>query len=231
MFMAGKGNSRHMKSLTTSRYASIQRKAHGKYLMKPAAGRHHLQDCIPLALLLLKGSFVDKTEDAKRSLRLGQVTVNGKTVREPKYPVGLGDVVDVIPAKRSLQLGINQRGQISIADSERGKHARRVCKIVGKYTTRKNVTMVRLHDGANLDVKAAVKVNDSVLLDSKNAIEKILPLKEGANCLIINGVHVGARGSIAELKGGHMHKSASAVINSEKGERIETLVKNLMVIS
>ena len=41
-----------------------------------------------------------------------------------------------------------------------------------------------------------MNVNDSIMLDSKNAVEKVLPLKKGSSCLVIEGVHVGTSGKI-----------------------------------
>ena len=229
--MASKGSTRHIKSLATSKFAAIERKAHGKYMMKPAAGRHSLDKSLPLSIILTKTASVDTMGDARRSIHAGQVTVNGKVVREVKYPVGLNDVVSVVPSDKHTHVGINGRGQITLIDAKKAEASKRVCKVVGKYKSAKNQIMIRLHDGTNLRHKGEVNVNDSVVLGAKNAVEKVLPLKKGSSCLVVDGVHVGSSGKIVEIKAGNMHKSASAVIASGESSNFETLVKNLMVIS
>jgi small subunit ribosomal protein S4e len=229
--MASKGSTRHIKSLATSKFAAIERKAHGKYMMKPAAGRHTLGKSLPLSIILTKGAAADRMGDAKKSIHAGHVMVNGNVVRSVKYPVGLNDVVEIVPSGKYLHIGINERGQMAMTDTKKGEVSKRVCKVIGKYKSEKNQVMIRLHDGTNLKLKGDVKVNDSIMLDSKNEIEKVLPLKKGSSCLVIEGVHVGTKGKITELKEGNMHKSASAVIVSGENSNFETLVKNLMVIS
>jgi small subunit ribosomal protein S4e len=230
--MAEKGNNRHIKSLASSKFAAIERKAHGRYMMKPAAGRHILEKAIPLALILTKFAFTETTSDSKTAILSGLVTVNGKTIREPKYPVGLNDVVGVTPTDKFVSVGINERGQSDIKEIKKADVKGRICRVIGKYKAEKNSIRIRLHDGTDIASKPEVMVNDSIILDSKNKVEKVLPLKKGSTCLVIDGVHVGTKGKISELKGGNMHRPPSAVIEGEgKKGNFETLVKNLMVIA
>jgi small subunit ribosomal protein S4e len=228
--MASKGSSRHIKSLASSRYASIERKAHGRYMTKPGPGRHTLDSCIALSLAVRRSGHALTALDSDRVIKLGHITVNGRTVKEPKYPVGLGDSIGITPEGVRLHMGINERGQLELKEASKEELAKRTCKVVGKYKTDGNALFIRLHDGTNVKSTQEINVNDSVLISAANKIEKVLPLKKEAKCLVIDGVHVGTSGTISELKAGHMHKSQSAVIESQKG-RFETLVRNLMVIS
>lgn len=230
--MGGKGNSRHLKSLATSRYAAIHKKAHGKYFMKPGVGRHSLDRSVPLSEILQKAGSTRDAVESKRAITMDCITVNGRVVKEPKYPVGLNDVVGIIPSNKQLQIGINERGQIEIKEIPKGEKTERICKVVGKYLSVDRKMVIRLHDGANFPMGSAkINVNDSVVINEKNAIGRVLPMAKASACLVIDGVHVGTRGKILDIKGGNMHKSASAVIARENGESFETLVKNLMVIS
>ena len=75
--------------------------------------------------------------------------------------------------------------------------------------------------------KSDISVNDSVILkDGK--IEKTLKLAPGARCAVVDGVHVGAEGTVVNLVEGTMHKSRSLVIESGSS-KFETLVRNIMV--
>jgi ribosomal protein S4E len=48
--------------------------------------------------------------------------------------------------------------------------------------------------------------------------------------MVIDGVHVGAKGKIANMAKGTMHTGATATVEQENGEKFDTLVENLIVI-
>jgi ribosomal protein S4E len=99
--------------------------------------------------------------------------------------------------------------------------------VVGKYKDKENRLMLRLHDGTAIGAKSDIAVNDSVILkDGK--IERTIKLAPGARCSVVDGVHVGAQGTVVNLVEGTMHKPRSLVIESGSS-KFETLVGNIMV--
>jgi small subunit ribosomal protein S4e len=227
--MARKGNSRHMKALNSPRYQFIERKAHGAYVAKPAPGRHKLDRCITLKLFAVKSAVVVNGMEAAKAIKAGNLSVNGKIVKDPSYPIGMNDRIEVIPSKKTYVIGINERGQVSI--SALGKEEPHIYRINGKYRAGGNTLMFRLHDGSSVNAKKAAKVNDSIILGKERTIAEVVPLRVGAECVVIDGVHVGMKGKVTELKPGSMHSGASAVIEQRAGSKFETLVNNIMVIS
>jgi ribosomal protein S4E len=228
--MAKKGNSRHMKALNSPDYLFIERKAHGAYVAKPTPGRHKLDRCITLKLFAVKAGVVTGSMEAAKAIKAGDMTVNGKAVKDPSYPIGINDVIEIVPSKKTYVIGINERGQVSI--SEQGKEGRHqhIYRVTGKYRTKGNALMFRLHDGSSVSAKKAAKVNDSIILEKDGSVSEVVPLKVGAECLVIDGVHVGMKGKVTELKPGNMHTTASVVIAQSSGSKFETLVNNIMVI-
>jgi small subunit ribosomal protein S4e len=221
-----------MKALNSPDYFFVERKAHGAYVAKPSPGRHTLDRCITLKLFAVKAGIAENSDQAHAAIKHGHISVNGKKIKNPKYPVGINDVIESIPSKKYYTVGINERGQVSISEAEKEGMHHHIYRVVGKYRASGSKLMLRLHDGSAVHAKGEAKVNDSVVLEhGQHSVSEILPLKVGAKCLVIDGVHVGTQGKVTELKPGNMHSGASAVIVHSKDQSFETLVKNILVIN
>ncbi len=227
MLMARKGNKRHVKSLAAPKFFAVHRKEFD-YVRKPNAGRHSLSRSVALSYALKQMGYVSTTSEADRAIKRGSIQVNGKVIREPKYPVGFSDVVGVVSEKLSKRLGINGLGKMELEDvSKEGQAESNTYKVVGKYKARGGKLVLRLHDGRN--VTAEANTNDSIIVKGGN-VEKVLKLENGAKCFVIDGVHVGTYGKVSQLSKGDRKRDASVVIVPEEGEKFETLVKNIMIV-
>jgi small subunit ribosomal protein S4e len=223
--MANKGGSGYIKRLYAPKYFAIHRKEH-KYVVKQNPGRHSLKKSVALSLIIGK-LMPDSTRlEAERIIKGKDVSVNGKTVREPKFPVGLND--SIVIGADSYIIGINERGQISVNKNDKASKLQ-LYKIVGKYKSKANQLMLRLHDGSAVKGTAEVNVNDSVAV-SQGKISKVVKLDKGSKCEVIDGVHVGVFGTIKEIGKGGMHKEKSVTVEPQKGEAFETLVRNIIVV-
>jgi small subunit ribosomal protein S4e len=222
--MANKGSSGYIKRLNAPKYFAIHRKEFA-YVIKQNPGRHTLQKSLALTVLLNKMDLAETRSDANRIIKSGLVNVNGKIIKEPRFPVGLNDAVTV--GTESYVIGINERGQIQVSKREKAKE--QVYKVIGKYKDKKNQLMLRLHDGSAVKGRQDINVYDSVVL-SEYKISKLIKLGSGSKCEIIDGVHVGTFGTIKEIKAGNMHKEKSVTVEPHKGEKFETLVRNIIVV-
>ena len=99
--------------------------------------------------------------------------------------------------------------------------------MVGKYKDSGNKLMLRLHDGTVLAAKPDVGINDSVTL-KEGKITKTFKFQPGAQCSVVDGVHVGTQGKIVTVVEGTMHKPKSIVIEGDS-QKFETLVRNILV--
>ncbi len=224
--MANKGNSRHMKSLTAPKYYGVHRKE-SAYAAKPSPGRHSLSRSIPLVAFATKAGISASSHDASRMIKRKEIHVNGKPVRDPAYPVGLSDTILVLPSKTSYSIGINELGKVSIKESK--GTADRLCKVVQKYKAGGGSAMIRLHDGTVVKESKEINANDSVLLGDDNSVKKVLKLGEGCSCMVIDGVHVGAKGRVKEIHKGTATSKAYVTVE-EGGSSFDTLVRNIMVV-
>ncbi len=211
-----------MKRLNSPEFFGIHRKERA-YITKPNAGRHSLERCIALSLAARKLGLAKTTAEAEKTIKAKVFKVNGKTITEPKYPVGIGDILE--GAGESHRLWINEQGKITFEKASAKEEP--LYKVVGKYKDASNKVMLRLHDGSVIAAKTDISVNDSVILKG-GKIEKTFKLAPGALCSVVNGVHVGAKGTVVNLVEGTMHKPRSLVIESGSS-KFETLVMNIMV--
>lgn len=227
IIMGNKGNSRHLTSLAAPNFYGLHRKERF-YVMRANPGRHSRDRSIPLQLALEKLSIAANKSEASKTIRGGDVLVNNKVVREAKYPVGLNDVLEFKKLGKSYKVGVDTHGRVTIEEAKADYDAM-LFKVVGKYRATGGQTMARLHDGREVKAAKGLKVNDSVLISRKGEIKSVLPLKAGSKCVVIAGVHTGAKGTVKELKAGSMNIVASAVLGGEEGSNFETIIKNIMV--
>ncbi len=229
MVMANKGNSRHMKALNTPLYFGVERKGN-VYVTKQSPGRFKLSMSIPLLLAL------DRIETGARNhselrevIKGGSVKVNYKTVTDPRYPVGLNDIIELAGSGKVYRAGISKVAKF-IMDELEGAPKSRMQKVVGKFKAKGNKPMIRLYDGTVISYGDNVNVNDTVEVDERNKVLKVTKISVDSKCFVYAGVHVGTTGTIKALVPGTSNREASAKIDDGNGNSFSTLLKNIMVI-
>src|SRR5882762_921170 len=97
--MARKGNSRHIKGLNSPIFFDIPRKEY-RYVVKQNPGRHTLSSSVALMLLAQRLNLSSTAKETKKIIKNGLIHVNNKVIRDPKYPVGIGDTIEVPSEKK-----------------------------------------------------------------------------------------------------------------------------------
>lgn len=173
----------------------------GKRKRFVAVPSHATSKGISLLFLLRDVLKIAKTKKEARHMTLnGMVKVNNKTRKDVNFPVQVFDTVNLEKANLNYRLEIVHKKfslvKISAKDAEN-----KVIKIVGKKTLGIKKVQMNLDDGQNMITKEKFSVGDSIVLNTKeDKIEKILPLKEGANVEIITGKHAGEKGKLSGFK-------------------------------
>lgn len=229
IIMGSKGNDRHIKRLASSRYVHVEKKVRA-YLMKPNAGRHTSSSSMALATTLKeKLGVADTTKEVKMALNAGNVEVNGKVIKDMRYPVGFGDIIFLKPNNEHYVVGVGKKGVIDVQKADAKHKEHHEVKVIGKYLSKGNKEMIRLYNGTILPSIKGVSVNDSVTIkDGK--VKDIIKLEKGAHCLVIKGVHASESGKIQEIKQGTALRSATVEIEAHGGVKTETLLENVMVV-
>ncbi|MEM5812189.1 MAG: 30S ribosomal protein S4e [Candidatus Aenigmatarchaeota archaeon] len=201
------------------------------YATSPVPGPHPKYRCIPLRILVrdvLK--LAESSAEVKKILNAVKVLVDKKVRKEPGFPVGLMDVIEIPEIDISYRVNVGKKGLLleKIKKSETGF---KLCKIIGKKTLKGKKQQFNLHDGRNILVEGPYKVGDSVLIEIPT--QKILhhfPLKKGETVVIISGRNIGIKGKIKEIKERKsMLERSMIMIESDDGKEIETPKDYLMV--
>ena len=184
---------KHLKRLPAPRSWALARKTEF-WVSKPSPGPHPTERCMPLGLILRDQLRVcDTAREARHILNRRHVLIDGRPVTDPKFPVGLMDVVSLEEAKAHFRMLVDRRGRMSLQAVEAPEAKWKLCRVENKTTVRGGKTQINLHDGRNLLLpKDAHKTGTTLKLGVPD--QKVLAhfdLSEGATALITGGKHVG----------------------------------------
>ena len=214
----------HLKRIASPRTWIINRK-NNKYIMKPNAGAHSLENGLALGLIMrdnLKLAFT--MNEVRKILNGKEILVDGKRRKDPRFIVGLFDVVSIPTLKKSFRLIFDKKGRIIVNEINDKESLIKVSKVIGKTILAKGKIQLNLHDGKNILSDANVKVGDSVVLSLPDLkIKEVLPLKEGVTIFLTKGKHGGSVGTHKEIKNNEATYSAD-------GKDVETAKSYLFVV-
>ena len=237
--MTRHGAQKVLKRLNTPAFLQIKRK-HGKFFVKTAPGPHSSRFCLPLLHIvrdLLK--IVDTHREAKKLIVAGYFKVDGRTVRNKSFPVGLMDVISI--EKLNLHYRIlpdSHHGLIlhEISDEESGF---KLCRINNKKTVKGGHVQLNLHDGRNILIKVqdprTPKEDNYKRMDvlkislPEQEIHKILRFKENNIAIIMSGKNIGQVGKIINILK-RFGPKASTVSIQHNGRHTETLYDYTFII-
>jgi len=239
--MARMGGSRHLKSLAAPEFWPILRKEY-KWTVKPSPGPHPLERCLPLLILVRDIFKYAKTgKEARRLIGEGRFKVDGRVVRNYKFPVGLMDVIEITDVNefyRILPTPIKVLWPHKIPKEEAGL---KPCQIINKTTVKGGHIQLNLHDGRNVLVKVADPRNPvediyetlgTVLISLReNTIVNYIPLKEGVIAIVYGGRNVGRVGKIIEIIPSALKRRKYIVtLEDNAGRRFQTSLEYVFPI-
>ena len=200
--MAKKGGSRHMKRYAAPRALKLPRKLH-VWTTKAAPGPHPTERSIPLRSVLrdyLSGGRTAREADS--ALSKGNVLVDGKIRREPSFPVGLMDIVQLPALNRSYRVLLDHRKRLILKAIDPAEASMKLCRVMYKKIVRGKKVQLTFHDGKTIvgDLNE-FKPGDvaKLALPDLNVLER-LPFEVGATALVTGGSNVSKIGRIAEIK-------------------------------
>ena len=170
----------------------------------------------------------DTYAEGKKILNDRQVLVDGKAVTEPRFAVGLMDVVSIPKLNQHYRMLVDRNGKLRLVSVADGKEKWKLCRIDGKTTITGGKIQLNLHDGRCLIVaKDVYKCGDvlKVELPSQKILETY-KLGKGSMAIITSGSHVGEMDTIEECI--ITRSSAPNLIKMKDG--ILTVKDNVFVI-
>ena len=184
---------KHLKRLPAPRTWRLARKEF-VWTYKPRAGPHPQEGSLPIASVLRESlGLVDTGREAERVIFSRHVLVDGRPVTDPKFPVGLMDVVTLVPTKAHYRVLLDRRGRLALVPIDASEAAWKLCRVEDRGTVRGGKTQLRLHDGRNLLVAKAEHATGTTLKLAVPAqtVVGALPLAAGHIALLTGGQHAG----------------------------------------
>ncbi len=193
---------KHLKRLPAPRSWTIPRKT-DFWVVKPSPGPHPIDTSVPLGLILRDMLKVCASAREARHILNGRgVFVDGRAVTNPKFPVGLMDVLSLAATKAHYRMLVDMRGKMALVPIEEAEAKWKLCRVENKTTVRRGKTQVNLHDGRNVLLeKDAYKTGATlkVHVPDQKVVEHY-ELGAGAPVLVTGGQHVGQIAHVQEIQ-------------------------------
>lgn len=231
--MAKRGIRKHQKRLSAPK-SWLLSKVGGIYATKPSQGPHKLRECMPLNLLLRNKLKVALTGREARIIVLakeGNIAVDGKIRKDPKYPVGFMDVITLIKANTNYRLLYDVKGRFGLVKISQDESQYKLCKVIRKAMGEKGIPHIVTNDGRTLRFPhPEIKEQDTIKLNLKtNEIVKHFKYQVGNQVMITGGNNIGRVGIIEKVEA-HPGSYEIVYIKDLAGKVFSTRLGNIFVI-
>ncbi|TFF99809.1 MAG: 30S ribosomal protein S4e [Promethearchaeota archaeon] len=230
---------KRLKRLNTQKFIQIKRK-HGKFFVNPSPGPHPKRFCLPLLHIvrdLLE--IVDNHREAKKLIGLGYFKVDGKVVKDERYPLGLMDVLTIDKTNTHYRIITHAHYGLILHEISKDQSKFKLCRIDGKTTIKGGHIQLNLHDGRNITINVSDPKNPEedtfkcmdvikISLPDQEILKK-LEFKEGNLAVIMDGKNIAKIGPIEKIEKRFGPKSSRVSIEQD-GTLIETLYDYTFVI-
>ena len=124
--------SKHLKRLAAPRSWAIPRKTN-VYTTKPRPGAHPIERALPLATVIRDMLKLTETgREARRIIGAGEVHVDGRVVKEPKFAVGFMDVVSVAKLGKAWRVIVDEKARLRLAPSTPSRPAGNSARLLAR---------------------------------------------------------------------------------------------------
>lgn len=228
--MARKGEVKSEKTLAASRVIPVHRKKK-VWQVKAKPGPHKKKNSAALGFVLRNIIGLTKNaRETKNILNNNMVMVDRKTVKDPKRPVGLFDLITITTEKKTYRILFSKKGKLTAEEEEPGQK-QKICKVTGKQAIAKKEIRITTNDGRTLKIKnQEAKVGDSVLIEVPGQkIIKILKQVPNKTVLVVDGKHVGDVAKVKDIVQGTMSRPKLVTLETKDGE-FKTVESNIVIV-
>lgn len=235
--MTKTGGSKHQKRIASPRNWTIPRKTK-KFAFRADAGPHSKNKCIPLGILLRDVLHIaENAREMKIILNKKLVKIDGRIVTNPKYPVGLMDVIDIAEINKKYRILPHEKHVMMPFEMKKSATLSKLCQIMNKTTIKGGITQLNLHDGRNINLPKTEGIEQKY--NTKDSIEIKLPsqdivthflFKEGMYAIITAGRNVGKHGSIKEINWRFGPRASTVTLVSADNTEVQTTPEYIFVI-
>jgi small subunit ribosomal protein S4e len=226
-----KGGDTTVKRQHAPSFWKIRRKQ-GQFVARARPGPHPKAISYPLGILIRDVLGVGRSMDeVKRILNDGKVSVDGVVRRSIGWPVGLMDIIELIPLSQVFRLVPKNRNLlVPILLSKQTERNLKLLRVTLRKTIKGKETQYGFHDGKTLIANEQYSVGDSCLIDLSNKeVKSHMKLEKGSIVLVTKGENAGAIGKIEEIREGLFSLPKRTVVSF--GDRsVELPVQMVMLV-
>ncbi len=175
---------------------------------------------------------------ARRLIKAGKFLVDGKVVKDPRYPLGLMDVFSAPELEEYYRVLIKPRKGPSLFKITGEEAGFKICQILRKHHVKGGGLALGLHDGRTImfkgeDVETGrrLKVFDGVKISLPNQkLLETVTLEKGVYGYIHSGSRAGLHGTVTKIKREVVFPDKPSVSLETAQGNVTTLLKNIMPI-
>lgn len=231
--MGKRGIRRHQKRISAPRHWCLS-KVGGIWATKPSQGPHKLRESLPLLVLLrnkLKLALTGREAKMIVKEKTGNIAVDGKVRKDPKYPVGFMDVITLLKANTSYRLLYDVKGRFKLLKISKDESQFKLCKVLNRKMGDKGIPQIITNDGRTLRFpNPDIKENDTIKLNLRtNEIVKHFKYAKDNTVIIVGGNNIGRVGTIEHIE---KHPGSYEIVHIKdlKGNTFSTRLSNIFVI-
>ncbi len=208
----------HLKRIVAPKTWLLLRK-HNKYITRPSAGPHSFNFSIPMSFFLKEIGFASTTKEGKKILNNKVVLVDGRRIKDIKFPVGLMDSINIKDVNGFYRIILDEKGRLKILEIKESEVNTKLSRVNNKTAVKKAKIQLNLSDGKNiLTDNKDIKTADTLVLElPSQKIKTVLKFEKGSLALLIGGRHMGSFGVIEDIKNNIIKiKSDKLTFNTQK---------------
>jgi small subunit ribosomal protein S4e len=231
--MGYKGQRKHCKKVAAPKQWYLG-KLRGVYATKAGAGPHKTRECLPLTVLLQQRLKYALSRDEARKIvknRDGNIHVDGKVRRDPRFPVGSMDVVSINKTNEHFRMLLDVRGRFQPHRIEAKEAGFKLCRVVTKQIGKSKIPHITTHDGRTIRfAHPDIAINDTVKVNfSTGGIEQVIKLTNNCTVMLTGGNNIGRIGVLSSIER-HPGSYDVAHVRDSRGNAFSTRISNVFAI-
>jgi len=159
------------------------------------------------------------------------IKIDGKVRRDPRFPLGIMDVVTIEKTNENFRILLDTKGRFLPHRIDHKEAGFKLCKVIRKRIGKAKVPHIVTHDGRTIRYPHPdVQINDSVKLNFETGeIAGIVKFQNNAIVMITGGNNIGRVGHLQSLEK-HPGSYEIAHVRDATGATFATRLTNVMVV-
>ena len=174
--------------------------------------------------------------EVRAILSSGQIKIDGHIRKDPRYPVGLMDVIDITTSGERYRLIPKKRGGLRLVKIDDKEAGFKLCKIESKTIVKGGKIQLGLHDGRSVLLPEGEKPSKYNTLDTlKISVpeQKILDsvsLENGVYAVVSQGRNIGNEGKVIAIDRRIGTHASTVTMEDPEGNRFQTALEYVFVV-